>query len=428
MSPSTDKRPRRNYDPRLKRMVYQTQRPSLATAFDVPRSTVHDWLKGNVGLAVGTLSEDDEVVALQTQVDRLKRRLRICQAVIGLLLALIRIAGAKLDGQRLPEGTDKERLLGAMARARTVLPLTSALSILGLSRARYTRWIKAKVDCELTDRPSCPKSQPQRLTFDELGTIHQMATSENYRHLPITRLAWLAMRLGKVFASPSTWRKLIRKHKWRRPRRRLHPKSPTLGIRADRPNQYWHIDASILRLLDGSRVYLHAVIDNFSRKILAWTVAPCLEPATTRQLLLKAAQSTGVVDETPSVLMDSGVENLNKEVDGLVGSGVIRRLLAKVDIDFSNSLVEAFWRSAKHQWLYLNELRTPGDVERLLGFFVDEHNSVPHSAFKGATPNEMYAGTAAELEASLAKLRLGAKARRLEVNRVAACSRCPKLE
>jgi transposase InsO family protein len=32
----------------------------------------------------------------------------------------------------------------------------------------------------------------------------------------------------------------------------------------------WHIDTTVIRLLDGTRAYLHAVIDNFSRRILAW--------------------------------------------------------------------------------------------------------------------------------------------------------------
>jgi transposase InsO family protein len=35
----------------------------------------------------------------------------------------------------------------------------------------------------------------------------------------------------------------------------------------------WHIDTTVIRLLDGTRAYLHAVIDNFSRRILGWRVA-----------------------------------------------------------------------------------------------------------------------------------------------------------
>src|SRR5467141_1414397 len=40
----------------------------------------------------------------------------------------------------------------------------------------------------------------------------------------------------------------------------------------------WHIDATVIRLLDGTRAYLHAVINNFSRRILAWRV-PALRAA-----------------------------------------------------------------------------------------------------------------------------------------------------
>jgi hypothetical protein len=47
--------------------------------------------------------------------------------------------------------------------------------------------------------------------------------------------------LGKVFASPSTWYRLIRDHQWRRPRQRVHPAKPKIGIRASYPNEIWQI-------------------------------------------------------------------------------------------------------------------------------------------------------------------------------------------
>ncbi len=100
-----------------------------------------------------------------------------------------------------------------------------------------------------------------------------MVTSDQYRHVPTGTLAVLAQRLGKVFASPSTWYRLARLYKRRRPRRRIHPSKPTVGIRASATNEIWHVDTTLIRLLDGTRAYLHAVIDNFSRRILAWKVS-----------------------------------------------------------------------------------------------------------------------------------------------------------
>ena len=54
-------------------------------------------------------------------------------------------------------------------------------------------------------------------------------------------------------------------------------------------------------------------------------------------------------------------------------------------------MIEAWWRSLKHQWLFLHPLDTVATVRRLVAFYVDEHNRVlPHSAFRGQTPDEMY--------------------------------------
>jgi len=54
-------------------------------------------------------------------------------------------------------------------------------------------------------------------------------------------------------------------------------------------------------------------------------------------------------------------------------------------------MIEAWWRSLKHQWLFLHSLDSVSTVRRLVAFYVDEHNRVlPLSAFRGQTPDEMY--------------------------------------
>lgn len=168
----------------------------------------------------------------------------------------------------MPEGNGKRSLLRAIDRSRVALPLRSVLRVIRLSPSRYHTWNRDE-PCALDDRSSCPHSSPQQLTADEVGVIRELVTSEEYRHVPTGTLAWLAQRLGKVFASASTWYRLVRDHHWRRPRQRVHPAKPKVGIRASRANEIWHIDTTLIRLLDGSRAYLHAIIDNFSRRILA---------------------------------------------------------------------------------------------------------------------------------------------------------------
>ena len=74
---------------------------------------------------------------------------------------------------------------------------------------------------------------------------------------------------------------------------------------------------------------------------------------------------------------------------------------------FSNSFIEAWWRTLKHQWLYPNTLDGVAAVRRLVEFYVVAHNSeIPHSAFRGQTPDEMYAARGREIPEQLKADRL----------------------
>jgi putative transposase len=53
----------------------------------------------------------------------------------------------------------------------------------------------------------------------------------------------------------------------------------------------WHIDTTVIRLLDGTGAYLHAVINNFSRRILAWRVADTFAPVNSVTVLLDASRA-----------------------------------------------------------------------------------------------------------------------------------------
>jgi len=171
----------------------------------------------------------------------------------------------------------------------------------------------------------------------------------------------------------------------------VYPAKPKIGLRTTRADEMWHIDTTVIRLLDEIRAYLHAVIDNFSRRILAWRVADTFAPVNSVTVLLEASRAAAPSDTAPVVLADAGVENVNAQVDALIHTGVLRRLLAFTELKFSNSMIEAWWRSLKHQWLFLHSLDSVATIRRLVAFYVHEYNTVlPHSAFRGQTPDEMY--------------------------------------
>jgi transposase InsO family protein len=425
----TTARPQQRYDHRLRNIVQRTEDLTIATDLGVPRSTARGWLGKTPKIVVSLDVTDLRASELHQEVLELRRRVKKLTALLRLALALLQSSGFTLTHARLPDGRAKTRILRAVDRARAFVPLRTLLRFLRVSPSRFHAWRRRQRACALDDQSSCPRTSPSRLTFREVRAIEEMVTSPDYRHVPTGRLAVLAQRLGTVWASPSTWYRLVRQHGWRRPRLRVHPAKPKIGLRTTRANEMWHIDTTVIRLLDGTRAYLHAVIDNFSRRILAWRVADTCAPINTVTVLLDASRAAAPSDPTPVVLADAGVENVNAQVDALIHTGVLRRLLAFTELTFSNSMIEAWWRSLKHQWLFLHSLDSVTTLRRLVAFYVDEHNRVlPHSAFRGQTPDEMYMGTGDAMLAHLTSRAAAARRARVEANRSASCATCPSVD
>jgi hypothetical protein len=138
--------------------------------------------------------------------------------------------------------------------------------------------------------------------------------------------------------------------------------------------------------------------------------------------LLHAASTS---ESTPTVLADGGVENFNRKIDELFGSGLLRRAFAMTEIQFSNSMIEAWWRVLEHNWLFLNNLDSVATVTKLVAFYVEEHNhKLLHSAFRGQIPDGMYFGTADGVLDELKREKAIAKQKRINENRALACRMC----
>jgi putative transposase len=128
----------------------------------------------------------------------------------------------------------------------------------------------------------------------------------------------------------------------------------------------------VIRLLDGTRASLHAVIDHCSRRVLAWGGADTVGPVTSVAVRLEASRGATRSTSAPVVVADAGVEHVTAQVDDLVDTGVLRRLLAFTELTFSNSMIEAWWRSLKHPWLFLHSLEsatwcTPSELGNFKG-------------------------------------------------------------
>ena len=178
----------RTYDHRLVQLVQRTRDIGLATRRGVPRSTARGWLRQDRGEVVTDPMLEETPAALHARVVRLERRVRRLGAMLRVVLALLRILRPDLSRLRVPEGSDKLRLLRAIDRARGVRGLQRMLVSIGLSASRLSAWRRAARGCELDDADSCPGFSPHALTLYEIDAIEDMVTAPAYRHVPTGRL------------------------------------------------------------------------------------------------------------------------------------------------------------------------------------------------------------------------------------------------
>ena len=162
---------------------------------------------------------------------------------------------------------------------------------------------------------------------------------------------------------------------------------------------------------------------------MAWDLKAELTSETTRQLLIEASRSLPDGEATPEVQLvtDGGPENFGSVDDVLNDpeSSYIRRIVARVDIVFSNSLIEAFWLQIKHSFLFMHKLDTLAAVRKLVEFYVQQHNEVvPRTILGDRTPDEVYFGREKDVRERLVSRRLEAPRARIATNRSVRCQRC----
>ncbi|MCP4900542.1 MAG: transposase family protein [bacterium] len=304
---------RRTYDYRIQEAICESGERDLFPELEIPPSTIRSWIhRGVPDVVTSDLAVRDRADLL-AEIHRYQQRTVLLGAIVGLLIAMLRVSKTRLDYERLPAGETKKVLLRAIDRAGRVLPLNAVLRITRLSASRYYSWCRAEAGCELDDQSSCPRVVPTRLTPGELEAMQEMVESDDHRHMSLRGLALHAQRIGKIFASPSTWYRLARISEWRRPRNRVYPAKPKIGIRATAPGELLHLDVTIIKLLDGTKAYLHAVIDNYSRRILSWTLEDRLGSGGTCQILREAAIQLRKRSEKTTVVADSGSVSLFQE-------------------------------------------------------------------------------------------------------------------
>jgi putative transposase len=259
-----------------------------------------------------------------------------------------------------------------------VLPLTRQASLLRLSRSSVY----------YLPRPVPPARLAIMHRIDALHLEHPFAGSRMLRDMlraegvVIGRLAvaTLMRRMGieALYRRPSTSKPA--------PGHKIYPYL-LRGLVIDRPNQVWAMDITYIPMARGF-VYLAAVVDWFSRRVLAWRLSITLET----EFCLDAVNEALARHGKPEIFnTDQGSQFTSVAFTGMLHDHAIAISMDGRGAWRDNVFVERLWRTVKYEEVYLRAYDSVSDARASLGSYLAFYNSRrPHSSLKARTPEQAY--------------------------------------
>jgi putative transposase len=265
--------------------------------------------------------------------------------------------------------------------AHPALPIARQCELLGLARASYYRRPEPETDRNLQLMRVIDETY---LAYPVFGS-RQMTRWLRRQGYPVNRKRvrrlMLQMGLEAIYQKPNTSRK--------------HPQNPVYRyllrrLKVERPNQVWAADITYIPI-QGGFIYLCAVMDWYSRAVLAWELSNTLDAGFCARAAERAIAEHGV----PEIFnTDQGCQFTSAEfTQPLLARGI------KISMDgrgraLDNVFVERLWRTVKYDEVYLKSYRSQVDAfTNLETFFCFYNERRPHSAFGDAapmTPMEVY--------------------------------------
>ncbi len=262
-------------------------------------------------------------------------------------------------------------------REAAELPLRTQAELLQLSRA------------SLYYQPRCPAPEEVALKhrIDELYTAHPFYGSRKLTALlrqergPISRKTvqrhMREMGIAGICPGPNLSK--------RNTEHRVYPYL-LRHLRTERPNQVWGIDITYVRM-QGSWMYLVAVLDWYSRFVVSWAVDETLEmPFVLETARHALGQATPVIWNS-----DQGSHFTSPQYTQILQAAGVQISMDGKGRALDNIFTERLWRSVKYEHVYLRDDSTPRAVRQGLEEYFDFYNyRRPHQALEYRTPAELY--------------------------------------
>jgi putative transposase len=159
------------------------------------------------------------------------------------------------------------------------------------------------------------------------------------------------------------------------------------GVAIERPNQVWACDITYLPMARGF-IYLVAILDLYSRKVMAWRTSNTLASEFCVEALQEAMARFG----KPEIFnTDQGSQFTAEVFTDTLQTNAIRISMDGKGRWIDNVFVERLWRSVKYEEIYLHAYEGPHEVNAALSRYFSFYNARrPHQALDQRTPDALY--------------------------------------
>ena len=172
-------------------------------------------------------------------------------------------------------------------------------------------------------------------------------------------------------------------------RNKKHKVYPYLlkNVKVTKANQVWVTDITYIPMQRGF-CYLSAIMDLYSRKILAWKLSNTLDTRFCKEALNEALAKY----PKPQIFnSDQGSQYSSNEFTEILKNSNIQISMDSKGRWIDNVFIERFWRSLKYEEVYLRAYEGISEAKRYIKIYIEDYNQARrHSSLKRQTPNKVY--------------------------------------